>query len=69
MEIQEAIAELLPTPVPELERMMHDNEITDRFTLPAYVGQVKEFVLKHASSREVLYLSESKFRRFFRGHL
>lgn len=36
VESQEAIAELLPTPVPEFERMIRDNEITDGFTLAAY---------------------------------
>ncbi len=36
VEIEEAIAELLPTPVPEFERMIRDNEITDGFTLAAY---------------------------------
>ena len=69
VETEEAIIELLPTPVPEFEQMIRDNDITDRFTLLAYVDRVKEFVLKHASSREVLLLSESKFRRFFRGRL
>lgn len=37
VEIQEAITELLPTPVSEFERMIRDNEITDGFTLAAYV--------------------------------
>lgn len=35
-ETQEAIAEILPTPLPEFERMLRDNEITDGFTLAAY---------------------------------
>lgn len=35
-EIEEAITEILPTPVPEFERMIRDNEISDGFTLAAY---------------------------------
>lgn len=36
IEIDEAIVELLPTPMPEFERMIRDNEIEDGFTLTAY---------------------------------
>ncbi len=36
VDTQEAITELLPTSVPEFERMISDNEITDGFTLAAY---------------------------------
>jgi ADP-ribose pyrophosphatase len=35
-EIEEAITEILPTPVQEFERMIRDNEISDGFTLAAY---------------------------------
>lgn len=35
-EIEEAITEILPTPVSEFERMIRDNEISDGFTLAAY---------------------------------
>jgi ADP-ribose pyrophosphatase len=35
-EIGEAITDILPTPLPEFERMIRDNEITDGFTLAAY---------------------------------
>ncbi len=35
-EAQEAIAEILPTAVPEFEHMLRENEITDGFTLTAY---------------------------------
>ena len=37
VEIEEAITDILPTPVSEFERMIRDNEITDGFTLAAYV--------------------------------
>ncbi len=37
VEIEEAITDLLPTSVSEFERMIRDNEITDGFTLAAYV--------------------------------
>lgn len=36
LEADEAIVELLPTPIPEFERMIRDNEIEDGFTLTAY---------------------------------
>jgi ADP-ribose pyrophosphatase len=36
VEKEEAIIELLPTPVSEFERMISENEITDGFTLAAY---------------------------------
>jgi ADP-ribose pyrophosphatase len=36
VEIEEAITDLLPTPVSEFERMIRDNEIADGFTLAAY---------------------------------
>jgi len=35
-EAQEAIIEILPTSLPEFERMLRENEITDGFTLAAY---------------------------------
>lgn len=35
-EVKEAITEILPTPVPEFERMIREDEITDSFTLAAY---------------------------------
>jgi len=35
-EAQEAIAEIIATTVPEFERMIRDDEITDGFTLAAY---------------------------------
>jgi ADP-ribose pyrophosphatase len=37
LEADEAIVELLPTPIPEFERMIRENEIEDGFTLTAYV--------------------------------
>jgi len=36
VEASEAISEILPTPVPEFERMLCKNEITDGFTITAY---------------------------------
>ena len=36
VEAEEAITDLLPTLVPEFERMIRENEITDGFTLAAY---------------------------------
>jgi len=36
VEVEEAIAELLPTPISEFERMIREHEITDGFTLAAY---------------------------------
>lgn len=36
IEAEEAITELLPTPVTEFERMIRENEITDGFTLTVY---------------------------------
>ncbi len=35
-ETDEAITEILPTPVSEFERMIRENEITDEFTITAY---------------------------------
>src|SRR6266496_1478954 len=35
-EADEAITEILPTPVSEFERMIRENEITDEFTITAY---------------------------------
>ncbi len=36
IEADEAIVELLPTPIPEFERMIRENEIEDGFTVTAY---------------------------------
>ena len=36
IEADEAIVELLPTPIPEFERMIRENEIEDGFTITAY---------------------------------
>lgn len=35
-EVVEAISNLLPTSLPDFERMIHENQITDGFTLAAY---------------------------------
>jgi len=36
IEADEAIVELLPTPIPEFERMIRENEIEDGFTVTSY---------------------------------
>ncbi len=36
IEADEAIVELLPTPIPDFERMIRENEIEDGFTITAY---------------------------------
>ncbi len=36
VEIKEGIIAILPTPIPEFERMIRDNEITDGYTIAAY---------------------------------
>ena len=41
-ELHEAITDIMPTPVPELERMIRDGELKDGFLLPLRPGQGQE---------------------------